>query len=293
MSKTHSEIILVIDSGCDLPLEYIKQDSIVPLGLICNFKGQAIEDDFGENFTRKDFYDALRQGETPTTSQINSQIYLNIFKKYVLLKKSIIYIALSSALTGTINSANIARETILEDLPDADIRIVDSKCASLGQGLLTHYAYEMLKSGKSTGEIVKWLEENKLRINHWFTVNDLNHLKRGGRISSSAAVVGTLLNIKPVLFVDNEGRLIPFSKCRGRKKAISTLVQKFKEKSDPSIKQVIAISHGDCLGDALALELLLRENGNVKDVILNYVGTAVGSHVGPEMLGIFFIAKER
>ncbi|MBU3100938.1 MULTISPECIES: DegV family protein [Clostridium] len=293
MSKTHSEIILVIDSGCDLPLEYIKQDNIVPLGLICNFKGQAREDDFGEDFTRKDFYDALRQGETPTTSQINSQIYLEVFKKYVLLKKSIIYIALSSGLTGTINSANIARETILEDFPDADIRIVDSKCASLGQGLLTYYAYEMLKSGKSTGEIVKWLEENKLRINHWFTVNDLNHLKRGGRISSSAAAVGTLLNIKPVLFVDNEGRLIPFSKCRGRKKAISTLVQKFKEKSDPSIKQVIAISHGDCLQDALALELLLRENGNVKDVILNYVGTAVGSHVGPEMLGIFFIAKER
>ncbi|MCB2307860.1 DegV family protein [Clostridium estertheticum] len=293
MSKTHSEIILVIDSGCDLPLEYIKQDNIVPLGLICNFKGQAREDDFGEKFTRKDFYDALRQGETPTTSQINSQIYLDVFKKYVLLKKSIIYIALSSALTGTINSANIARETILEDFPDADIRIIDSKCASLGQGLLTYYAYEMLKSGKATGEIVKWLEENKLRINHWFTVNDLNHLKRGGRISSSAAAVGTLLNIKPVLFVDNEGRLIPFSKCRGRKKAISTLVQKFKEKSDPSIKQVIAISHGDCLGDALALELLLRENGNVKDVILNYVGTAVGSHVGPEMLGIFFIAKER
>ncbi|MBW9173002.1 DegV family protein [Clostridium estertheticum] len=293
MSKTHSEIILVIDSGCDLPLEYIKQDNIIPLGLICNFKGEAIEDDFGEKFIRKDFYDALRQGETPSTSQINSQIYLDVFKKYVLLKKSIIYIALSSALTGTINSANIARETILEDFPDADIRIVDSKCASLGQGLLTYYAYEMLKSGKSTGEIVRWLEENKLRINHWFTVNDLNHLKRGGRISSSAAAVGTLLNIKPVLFVDNEGRLIPFSKCRGRKKAISTLVQKFKEKSDPSIKQVIAISHGDCLQDALALELLLRENGNVKDVILNYVGTAVGSHVGPEMLGIFFIAEER
>ena len=293
MSETHSGIILVIDSGCDLPLEYIKQDNIVPLGLICNFKGKAIEDDFGENIARKDFYDALRLGEMPTTSQINSQIYLEVFKKYVLQKKSIIYIAMSSALTGTINSANIARETVLEDFPEADISIVDSKCASLGQGLLTYYAYEMLKSGKSKVEIVEWIEENKLRINHWFTVNDLNHLKRGGRISSSAAAVGTLLNIKPVLFVDNEGRLIPFTKCRGRKKAISTLVQKFKEKSDPSKEQVIAISHGDCLQDALALEALLRENGNVKDVILNYVGTAIGTHVGPDMLGLFFIAKER
>ena len=214
MSRTHSEIILVIDSGCDLPLEYIKQDNIVPLGLICNFKGESIEDDFGQKFTRKNFYDAIRQGEMPTTSQINSQKYEEVFRKYATLEKPIIYIAMSSALTGTINSANIAREAILEELPGADISIVDSKCASLGQGLLVHYAYEMLKAGSSKDEIVTWIEGNKLKINHWFTVNDLNHLKRGGRISSSAAVVGTLLNIKPVLFVDNEGRLTAFSKCR-------------------------------------------------------------------------------
>ena len=293
MSKTHSEIILVIDSGCDLPLEYIGQENIVPIGLICNFKGEAIEDDFGKSFIRKDFYDALRQGEMPTTSQINSQRYVEVFRKYVKEEKSIIYIAMSSALTGTINSANIARGTILEDFPEADISIVDSKCASLGQGLLVHYAYEMLKKGNSKEDIVTWLEENKLRINHWFTVNDLNHLKRGGRISSSAATVGTLLNIKPVLFIDNEGRLTPFSKCRGRKKAISTLVEKFKERTDPNKEQVIAIGHGDCIEDALTLESLVRENGNVKDVILNYVGTAIGSHTGPEILGLYFIADKR
>jgi len=293
MSKTHSEIILVIDSGCDLPLEYIRQDNIVPLGLVCNFKGKALEDDFGDKFTRKEFYDALRQGEMPTTSQINSERYLEVFRKYATEKKPIIYISMSSALSGTINSANIARETMLEELPGADISIIDSKCACLGQGLLVYYAYEMLKNGSSKGEIVTWIEENKLNINHWFTVNDLNHLKRGGRISSSAATVGTLLNIKPVLFVDNEGQLTPFSKCRGRKKAINSLAQKFKEKTDPNKEQVIAISHGDCLSDALALEVLVREHGNVKDVILNYVGTAIGSHTGPEMLGLFFIAEER
>ena len=293
MSETHSEIILVIDSGCDLPLDYIKQDNIVPLGLVCNFKGESIEDDFGKNFTRKDFYAALREGEMPTTSQINSQRYVEVFRKYVMEKKSIIYIAMSSALTGTINSANIARETILEDFPEADISIIDSKCASLGQGLLVYYAYEMLKKGNTKEEIVTWLEKNKLKINHWFTVNDLNHLKRGGRISSSAAAVGTLLNIKPVLFVDNEGMLTAFSKCRGRKKAISTLVEKFKERTDPNVLQVIAIGHGDCIEDALALEALVREHGNVKDVILSYVGTAIGSHTGPEILGLYFIAGER
>ncbi len=293
MSKTLSDTILVIDSGCDLPLEYILQDNIVPLGLVCNFKGEAIEDDFGKNFIRKDFYDALRQGEMPTTSQINSQRFVEVFRKYAKDEKSIIYIVMSSALTGTINSANIAKDTVLEEFPSADISIVDSKCASLGEGLLVYYAYEMLKQGKPKEEIVTWLEENKLKINHWFTVNDLNHLKRGGRISSSAAAVGTLLNIKPVLYVDNEGRLTPFSKCRGRKKAISTLAEKFKEKTDPNKEQVIAIGHGDCIEDALALEALVRENGNVKDVILSYVGTAIGSHTGPEILGLYFIAEER
>jgi DegV family protein with EDD domain len=293
MSKILSDTILVIDSGCDLPLEYIGQDNIVPVGLICNFKGQSIEDDFGRKFIRKDFYDALRQGEMPTTSQINSQRYVEIFREHANEKKSIIYIAMSSALSGTINSANIAKETVLEEFPDADISIVDSKCASLGQGLLVYYAYEMLKDGKSKEEIVKLLEGNKLKINHWFTVNDLNHLKRGGRISSSAAAVGTLLNIKPVLFVDNEGRLTPFSKCRGRKKAINTLAEIYKEKTDPNKKQVIAIGHGDCIEDALALESLVREHGNVKDVILNYVGTAIGSHTGPEILGLYFMADER
>ncbi len=293
MAKVISDTILVIDSGCDLPLEYIEQDNIVALGLICNFKGKEIEDDFGKKFIRKDFYDALRQGEMPTTSQINSEKYVEVFRKYVHERKSIIYIAMSSALSGTINSANIGRGTVLEEFPEADISIVDSKCASLGQGLLVYYAYEMLKEGKSKDEIVAFIEKNKLKINHWFTVNDLNHLKRGGRISSSAATVGTLLSIKPVLFMDNEGRLTTFSKCRGRKKAINTLVEKFKERTDPNKQQVIAIGHGDCIEDALLLESLVREHGNVKDVILSYVGTAIGSHTGPEILGLYFMAEER
>jgi DegV family protein with EDD domain len=293
MSKILSDTILVIDSCCDLPIDYIVQENIVPIGLICNFKGKAIEDDFGKEINRKDFYDALRQGEMPTTSQINSQRYEEVFRRYIREGKSIIYIAMSSALSGTINSANLARATVIEEYSYADISIVDSKSASLGQGLLVYYAYEMLKKGDSKEEIVTWLEENKLKINHWFTVNDLNHLKRGGRISSSAAAVGTLLNIKPVLFVDNEGKLTSFSKCRGRKKAISTLAEKFKERTDPNEMQVIAIGHGDCIEDALSLEALVREHGNVKDVILNYVGTAVGSHTGPEILGLYFMGEKR
>ena len=293
MSKSFSNTVLVIDSGCDLPLEYVKQDNIVPLGLIFNFKGEAVEDDFGENFDLKNFYNALRQGEMPTTSQINSEKFIEVFKRYVSEGKSIIYLVMSSGLTGTINSANLAKEIILEEFPDADISIVDSKSASLGQGLLVYYAYEMLKNGSSKEEIVTWLEENRLKVNHWFTVSDLNHLKRGGRISSSAAAFGTLLNIKPVLTMDNEGKLAPVSKSRGRKKAITALAEKFKERTDPGKDQIIGIGHGDCIEDALALEALVRQHGNVKDVILNYVGTAIGSHTGPEILGLYFMAEER
>lgn len=289
MNKT----ILVIDSGSDLPLDFIKQDNIVTLGLVCNFKGKEIEDDFGKEFIRKGFYDALRQGEMPTTAQINSHRFSEVFRKCAEEGNAVIYIAMSSALTGSINSANIAKETILEEFPEADISIVDSKSASLGEGLLVYYAYEMLKKGHFKEEIVKWLEENKLKLNHWFTVNDLNHLKRGGRISSSAAVVGSLLNIKPVLFVDNEGRLTPFSKVRGRKKAISALAEKFIERTDPNKKQIIAIAHGDCLEDAKALEEMVRAHGNVKEVILNYIGTAIGAHTGPEVLALYFMADER
>jgi DegV family protein with EDD domain len=289
----NKNIVLVIDSASALPLEFVQQENVVGAPIICHFKGRDIEDDFGKTLDIKEFYNGLRNGEMPTTSQINVFRFEELFRPLIEENKSIIYIGLSSGLTGTIDSARRAVLNLKEEYNNCDINVIDSLCASLGQGLLSYLAYEMLKEGKSKEEIVEFVENTKLKINHYFTVDDLNHLKRGGRVSASAAAVGTLLNVKPILHMDNEGKLIPLSEVRGRKKAIAALAEKFAERSDKNEKQVITIVHGDCIEDAKALEALCRENGNVKDVILNYVGTAIGSHTGPEILGLYFMAEER
>ena len=163
----------------------------------------------------------------------------------------------------------------------------------MGEGLLDYYAIEMLKNGASKDEIVQWIEENKLKLNHWFTVDDLNHLKRGGRVSSTAAIIGTLLDIKPVLHVDNEGRLIPVTKVKGRKKSIKSLFEELDKRIVNPEEQVIFISHGDCLEDAKFLERLILEKYKVKDVFINEIGPTVGSHSGPGTVALFFLGNER
>lgn len=258
-----------------------------------NFKGKSYQDDFGKSISYKDFYSEVRNGEMPSTSQINPSTFEETFRKYVSQGYSLIYIAFSSALSGTHNSACIARDTILEENPEADISVIDSKCASLGLGLLVYNACERLKSGVSKEELVNWVENNKLKLNHWFTVDDLHHLKRGGRVSSTSAILGTLLDIKPILIVNKEGKLIPVAKVKGRKKSIKTLLEALKERIVDPENQVIAISHGDCEEDARFLERLIKESINVKDIIFNYIGPVIGSHSGPGTITVFFFGKER
>lgn len=285
--------VIVIDSCSDLPRDYVEKNGIPALGI--NVKLNEIEfvDDFGKTVTYKEFYDAVREGEMPTTAQVNSEVYKEEFLKHVKLNKSVIYLAFSSALSGSINSANIAKSEILEEYQNADITIIDTKSASLGEGLIVYYAYEMLKRGCTKEEIVSWVEENKLKVNHWFTVDDLNHLKRGGRISGTQAVVGTLLNIKPILNVDNEGRLSPVTKVKGRKKALKTLVDKFREKVVNPENQVIFISHSDCASDAELVKSMILEEFKVKDFIINQIGPGIGSHTGPGTVTLFFMGDSR
>lgn len=229
----------------------------------------------------------------PSTAQINVYSYAEEFRKHVSKGKAVICLVFSSALSGSYNSANIAKGMLEEEFENADITVIDTKCASLGEGLLDYYAIEMLKKGASKEEIVNWVEENKLKINHWFTVDDLNHLKRGGRVSSAAAVIGTLLDIKPILHVNDEGKLIPVTKVKGRKKSIKSLAEELNERIVNPEEQVIFISHGDCLEDAKLLEKLIREKHNVKDVIINQIGAAVGTHSGPGTVALFFIGNNR
>jgi DegV family protein with EDD domain len=289
----NSNIVLVVDSASALPLEFIQQKNVIGAPIICHFKGKDIEDDFGKTLNAKEFYDALREGEMPTTSQINVFKFEELFRPLVEEKKSVIYIGLSSGLTGTIDSAKKAVANLKEEYSECDITVIDSLSASLGLGLLCYLAYEKIKEGKSKEEIIEFVESTKLRVNHYFTVDDLNHLKRGGRVSASAAAVGTLLNVKPILHVNNEGKLVPLTKVRGRRKAIGTLAERFIARTNKNEMQTIAIVHGDCLEDAKALEALCRENGNVKECLINFEGPTVASHTGAGLIALYFISNER
>jgi DegV family protein with EDD domain len=287
------DTVLIIDSCSDLPYEFISQNSLIALNLTFHFKDSEYKDDFGKTISYKEFYTAVRGGEMPTTSQINVNTFEEEFKKHVKENKPIIYIGFSSALSGCVNSATVARENILEEFKDADITVIDSKSASLGYGMLVYYAVQMRDRGSSKDEIVNWIETNKLKMNHWFTVDDLHHLKRGGRVSGAAAVIGTFLDIKPVLHVDNEGRLIPVTKVRGRKKSIEALFEKMKERIMKPEEQVIAISHGDCIEDVEYLKNLINDKLQVKDIIVNNVGPVIGAHSGPGTVALFFLGYER
>jgi DegV family protein with EDD domain len=285
--------VILTDSCCDLPIDFVKENNIEVMPLRVNIKGKEIKDDLGQSIEYKAFYDMIREGEMPSTSQVNAYEFTEVFEKYSNQGYSIIYIGFSSALSGCVNSARIAKENVEGEISSADITIIDTKCASMGLGLVVYYAASMLKNGASKDEVVAWIEDNKLKVNHWFTVDDLNHLKRGGRVSSTAAIVGTMLNIKPILHVDDEGRLIPVSKVKGRKKSIKALQESLKERIIKPEEQTIFISHGDCLSEAEHLKDLILNEVQVKEVIINNVGPAVGSHSGPGTIALFFIGENR
>ena len=286
-------MVILTDSTCDLPLSYIQDNKIEFLGLTVLIDNKEVLDDLGKTLTYEDFYAHLRTGQTTSTSQVNTHSFTEMFLKHIKNGDSIIYIGLSSALSGTHNSANIAKAEVLEQYPMADISIIDTLSVCGGLGLLVHYASQMSKTGKSKEEIVSWIERNKLRVVHLVTVDDLEHLKRGGRLSGASAFVGSLLNIKPLLFVDDSGKLAPYDKARGRKKAIRNLVDMLEKHIQFSKDQTIFINHGDCLEEAKQLENWIREKLPVKNVIISMVGTTVGSHSGPGTLALFFLGDTR
>lgn len=286
-------IKIITDSACDLTRDYIKNNDIGLLSLILNLDGQAIKDDLGETLSYKDFYNKMREGATPTTSQINAHEFEEEFIKHIKNGDSIIYISLSSSFSGTFNSANIAKNTLMDEYPNANIYLVDSLSVSVGQGLLVTKACEMRDSGLEAEEIVKWLEENKRKVIHSILIDDLNHLKRGGRISGATAAIGGLLNIKPTLFLDSEGKLIQGEKIKGKKKALKFLVNEVKEKVVNAENEILYICHGDCLEEAETLRNIILEEIKFKNVIINYVGNVVGAHAGPGVLAAVFLGESR
>ena len=288
------DFIIMTDSCCDLPIEYITEKNIPFVSLMCSFDGKEYPDDFGKSLNYKDFYRGMEKGVIPKTSQPNAQAFYKVFKE-ILEKtdKDILYISVSTGLSGTYNSANIAKDMIREEYKSREIAIVDSLTASLGQGLLVIKAIDMKENGALLQEVVNNLENIKLNLNTYITVNDLNHLKRGGRISPAAAFVGTILHVKPILTLNDEGKVIPVLKVKGRKNAINTLANYVWMKIENPEEAIISICHGDVKEEAEILKGIILSKIKVKDIIFNYVGPVVGTYGGPGSLSVFFIGKHR
>ncbi|WBW99730.1 DegV family protein [Oceanirhabdus sp. W0125-5] len=287
--------MLLVDSCSDLPLEFIENNLniIDTIGMSVNIDGKDYYDDFGKTLSHKEFYGYLRQGIMPKTAAINSYSFLEKFKKHHEKGYSLIYLGFTSGLSGTFNNAVMAKEMFLEEHPDADITVIDTKSASVGEGVLVIHAVEMIRKGHSKEEVIKWIQENKMKSNHWFAVNDLNFLKKGGRLSATKAAVGTILNVKPILTVDDQGELKPYTSVRGRKKSMKFIYDKLVEHMTNPEETIVVIGHGDCLNDAIKIEKYINKHLKLKKVIVTELCSTIASHVGPDMISLAFIGEGR
>lgn len=286
------DFIIATDSNCDLPLSFLEENHIQIFSLTVHMDGKEFADDLGKTYDHHEFYQNLRNGSMPSTSQVNVYAFKEKFEAWIKEGKAVLYIGFSSALSGTYSSSVTARNELLEDYPDAKIITIDTLCASGGQGLLVYYAAQMKKEGKSLDEIVSFIENTKGNIFHGFTVNDLNHLVRGGRLKASSAFVGNLLQIKPVLYLGEEGTLIPHHKARGRKKALKSLLEYYRAYHKDS-NEMVYITHGDCKEDVDYLISELKENFNVQNIMVNPICCAIGAHTGADVIALFFLATSR
>lgn len=285
---------IITDSTGDLTPELIRdlQLTVIPMEFTIDGKSYRNYPD-GHEMSAKAFYHLLRAGKTSTTSQINAHEFMDWADPILQAGEDILYLAFSSGLSGTCQSAYMAKEELSARYPDRKIYVVDSLAASMGEGLLAYYASKMQLEGKTIDEVYQWLQDNKLHLCHWFTVDDLNHLKRGGRVSSAAALFGTMLGIKPVLHVDDAGHLIPVAKIRGRRQSLDSLVAHMEQTVTNPGEQVIFISHGDCEKDAQYVADQIRAKWNVKEIVLNEIGPVIGTHSGPGTVALFFLGSKR
>lgn len=288
------DYVLMTDSTADLPKGLIDELGITVLPLQYITNGETFID-IAENDDKaiKDLYQKMREGATSTTSQITLQGFLDAFTPILKEGKDILYVGFSSGLSGTVGQAMLASKELKEEFPDREIAVVDTLAASLGEGMLVYYAAKLKQEGKSLEEVKDWLENNKLRQAHWFTVDDLHFLKRGGRVSPAVAIIGTVLGIKPVMHVDDEGHLIKVGTVRGRKASLDELVNRAGKTIEDAENQTIFICHGDCLEDAEYVANKAKEQLKVKDVIIGYTGPVIGSHSGPGTMAIFTLGKNR
>lgn len=287
-----SKYIVYTDSGCDISPELLAEWGVGCASLTFCFEKENVE------YTSTDmpvdvFYNRMRSGEIAKTSAINIGSFIDAFESILQQGSDILYIGFSSALSTTYNSAVIATQQLAAQYPERKIVTVDSLAASAGQGLLVYLAAEKKKSGAAIEETAAYIEGIRQYLCHWFTVDDLEYLKRGGRVSPTVAFVGNVLGIKPVLRVDDEGRLTNVSKIRGRKKSLAALAEKYADLALEPEQGTVFISHSDCVEDAETLADMLRENHNVQVRLITDIGTVIGAHTGPGTVALFFIGRER
>ena len=287
------DYIIATDSCCDFDDNLIRELDLTVIPLSVHLGQDHFRNYPGEMPESHVFYTRLSKGEPAQTSAPNVEAFKDAFRPFLEAGKDVLYLGFSSALSATYQNAAMAVEELREAFPDAVIRAVDTLCASMGQGLLVDLAVQEKRKGKSLEEVASFVQETIPHLCHWFTVGDLSQLRRGGRLSAGKAIVGNLLNIKPVLHVDHEGRLVPMESAKGRKKSVEALVRHMEETAIAPETQRIYISHGDCLGDAEVLAAAIQSKLGVASVTIGDVGPVIGAHSGLGTLALFFLGKER
>lgn len=286
------DFIILTDSASDLDLTYLKENDVKLVKLGYSINNEDYEGAEGKELEVQEFYKLLKEGAMPKTSQVNVGVAREHFEKYLKEKKDILVVAFSSGLSGTYNSYCIAANELNEEYENK-VYVVDSLCASLGQGLFLDYIIKFVNKGKSIIETRDYAEELKLKIRHEFTVDDLFHLKRGGRVSATTAIVGSLIGIKPILHVDDNGKLIAIDKVRGRKASLKQLAKYFNENNDISDNEPVFISHADAIEEANYLKDLILEIRPNIEVYINYIGPVIGAHAGQGTIALFYRGKNR
>lgn len=285
---------IITDSSCDLPSSLASELEleVIPLSVFINDHEYKNYLDHRE-ISISDFYSLLREGIRGKTAAINTQSVINCLTPFLQQGEDVLYLAFSSSLSGTYNAACVAVEELRTKFPERKIYVVDTLCASLGQGLMVYHAVKLKQSGATIEQVRDYVTDNKLTLCHWFTVDDLMHLKRGGRLNSVSAIAGTILGIKPLLHMDSEGKLTPVAKVRGRRNSIKAIVKRMLETAVEPQNQIMFICHGDCEQDAITLRDMVREEVGDIQIIINPVGPVIGCHSGPGTLALFFIGTHR
>ena len=284
---------IITDTTADLPKEYLESNVIGRI--VIPYIVDGIAYGTGQEMDVKEFYARMREGMMPTTSQVNPEAAKNCLREFLKEDRQLLVLAFSSGLSGTCNNIKAAAEELMEEEKDCRIIVVDTLCASLGEGLLVHLAVQRKKMGDSMDAVADWVEQHKLNLVHVFTVDDLFHLHRGGRVSKATAIVGTLAGIKPLLHVDDEGHLVAVGKVRGRKKSLVSLVDMMEKKigSYRDKNECFFISHGDALEDAQLVRELVKERFGIEACMINEIGPTIGAHSGPGTIALFFMGDER